>query len=221
MKDAKNIGRIIGVMLLVQLAGLIVPFALLSPLMTSEFMTNAAQNAAQVKAATLLLLANCALTIGISFAAYRVFRQHSPSQAVLLAALSAIMFTLQAVDNAHVMSMLSLSQEYARAAGSNEFFQTLSATMRAARRWTHYAELLAIDAWFFALYGILYRTALVPRALAVFGMITVLIHFASIPLPLMLGYGGTTILGAILALSHISLALWLIIKGFKEERGLA
>jgi hypothetical protein len=217
MKSEKSTGRITGGMLLVQLAGLIVPFVLLLPMTTTDYLTNAAGSSSQIKAAVLLLLANCALTIGISIVAFPVFRKHSPATAVLLVALGAIMFVLQAVDNAHLMSMLSLSQEYVRAGSSNELFQTLSAVARATRRWVHYSELLAIDAWLFVLYCSLYRFALVPRALSVLGMITVLLHFAAIPLPFFLGYSGMTPLGVPMALSQISIAVWLTVKGFKKE----
>jgi hypothetical protein len=216
MRDAKSIGRIVGILLFIQLAGLIVPFVLLHPMTTTDFLINAAASSSQIKLAVLLFFANCALTIGISIAAFPVFREHSPATAVLLVALSVIMFSLQAVDNAHLMAMLSLSEEYVRTGGSAEFFQTLSAVVRSTRRWAHYAELVAIDSWICALYSLLYRFALVPRALAVFGLTTVLLHFAAIPLPLLLGYSGMTLFGVPMALSHISLALWLIVKGFED-----
>jgi hypothetical protein len=216
MKTAKNTGRIVGIMLLVQLAGLIVPFALLHPMTNTAYLENAAGYSFQIKTAVLLLLANCALTIGISVTAFPVFRQYSSAVAVLLTALSAIMFALQAVDNAHLMSMLSLSQEYARKSNSQELFQTLSAIVRSTRRWTHYSELLVIDSWIFALYASLHHFAIVPRWVSAFGLITVLLHFTAIPLPLFLGYSGLTPLGVPMALSHITLAIWLIIKGFEE-----
>ncbi|HEY0460046.1 MAG TPA: DUF4386 domain-containing protein [Pyrinomonadaceae bacterium] len=217
MKSAKSLGRIIGILLFVQLAGLIVPFVLLHPMTGTDFLANAAASGSQVKLAVLLLLANCALTIGISIAAFPVFREYSPATAVLPVALSVLMFALQAVDNAHLMAMLSLSQEYVQKGGSDELFQTLSAVVRAARRWVHYSELIVIDSWIFVLYAALYRFSLVPRALSVFGMATVLLHFAAIPLPLILGYGGITPLGALMAVSHITLATWLAVKGFKSE----
>lgn len=205
-------------MLLVQIAGLIVPFVLLLPMTTKDFLANAAGNSSQIKVAVFLLFANCALTIGISIVAFPVFREYNSAIAVLLAALSAIMFSLQAVDNAHLMAMLSLSQEYVRAGGSGEFFETLSAVVRSTRRWVHYSELLVIDSWICVFYTLLYRFALVPRALAVFGLITVLLHFTGITLPLFLGYNVVTLMGATMALSHIALALWLIVKGFEERR---
>ncbi len=217
MKSAKNLGRIIGILLFIQLAGLIVPFALLHPIAMTDFLPNAAGNYTQIKLAVFLLLANCALTIGISIVAFPIFREYSSAIALLLVAVSIAMFSLQAVDNAHLMGMLSLSEEFVKAGGSGEYFQPLSAVIRSTRRWVHYSELLVIDTWIFVLYSFLYRFALVPRALAVFGLITVLLHFISIPLPLFLGYSGVTYLGMPMALSHISLAIWLIIKGLGER----
>lgn len=219
MKSAKSIGRIIGILLLVQLAGLIVPFVLLHPITggSREWLVNAAGSSSQIKVAVFLLFANCALTVGISIAGWPVFRRHSERMAILLGAISVIMFTLQAVDNAHVLSMVSLSQQYLQAGGPDDIFQTLAAAAGSTRRWVHYSELLAIDAWIFMLYGVLFRFRLVPRALAVFGLLTVLLHFTGITLPLWLGYSSVTLMGASMALSHLALALWLMAKGFKER----
>jgi hypothetical protein len=218
MRSAKSVGRIIGVLLLLQLAGLTVPFILMLPLTrgTSEFLVKAPAISFQIKVAVFLLFANCALTIGISSAAFPIFREYSHSMALLLVAVSVIMFSLQAVDNAHLLSMLSLSQQYAQAGGQDELFRTLAAALGATRRWGHYSELLVIDGWIFVFYSLLYRFPLVPRALAAFGLITVMLHFTGITLPLLLGYSAVTLMGATMALSHIALSLWMIAKGFKE-----
>lgn len=215
MRSEKSVGRITGILLLVQLAGLIVPFVLLLPIASKNFLAIAAAASFQIKVAVFLLFANCALTIGISISAWRVFRRYGPALALLLVALSMIMFSLQAVDNAHVMSMLSLSQHYA-AGGSEDLFQALASVLSTTRRWIHYSELLAIDAWIFLLYGLLYRFALAPRALAVFGLLTVVLHFTGITLPLFLGYQPVVLMGATMALSQVLMALYLIAKGFKE-----
>ena len=218
MRSAKSVGRIIGMLLLVQLAGLIVPFVLLHPLTSGprDFLANAAGASLQIKVAVFLLFANCAITIGIAIAAWPVFRQYSSAMALLLVAVSVIMFSLQAVDNAHVLSMLSLSQQYAQAGGPEELFQALAAVVGSGRKWAHYSELLVIDAWIFLLYSLLYRFTLVPRALAAFGLITVMLHFTGITLPLFLGYRSVTLMGATMAVSHLALVLWLITRGFEE-----
>jgi len=206
-------------LLFVQLSGLIVPFVLLRPLTTGprDFLPNAAGTSLQIKVAVLLLFANCALTIGITIAAWPVFRQYSERMALWLVAASVIMFSLQAVDNAHILSMLSLSQEYAQADGAGELFQTLAAVAGSTRRWVHFTELLVIDSWIFLLYSVLYRFALVPRALAAFGLLTVMLHFTGIPLPAFLGYSIVTLMGVTMGLSHLALALWLMVKGFEER----
>jgi hypothetical protein len=220
MRSAKSVGQLIGVLLFVHLAGLIVPFVLLHPITRSsrDWIANAAANSSQIKVAVFLLFANCALTIGVAIAAWPVFRRYSERMALWLVALGVIMFTLQAVDNAHVLSMVSLSQQYVQAGSPDDVFQTLAATAGSTRRWVHYSELLAIDAWIFMLYSVLFRFRVVPRALAIFGLLTVMLHFAGITLPLWLGYPGVTLMGASMALSHIALALWLTARGFEERR---
>ena len=219
MRSAKSVGRLIGVLLFVQLAGLIVPFVLLHPLTTGprDFLANAAGASLQIRLAVFLLFANCALTIGISIAAWPVFRQYSERMALWLVAASVIMFALQAVDNAHILSMLSLSQQYAEAGGPDGLFQTLAAVVGSTRRWVHFTELLVIDSWIFLLYCVVYRFALVPRALAAFGLLTVMLHFTGIPLPAFLGYSIVTLMGVPMGLSHLALALWLMAKGFAER----
>ena len=219
MRSAKSTGRLIGMLLFLQLAGLIVPFVLLHPLTrgSRDFLANAAGHSFQIKVAVFLLFANCALTIGIAIAALPVFRQYSEAMALWLVGVSVIMFSLQAVDNAHILSILSLSQQYAQAGGPDELFQTLAAVVGSTRRWAHFTELLVIDCWIFLLYSVLYRFAVVPRALAAFGLLTVMLHFTGIPLPGFLGYSIVTLMGVPMAVSHIALALWMMAKGFEER----
>ena len=221
MRSAKSTGRIIGMLLFFQLAGLIVPFVLLLPLTTGpqNYLANAVGASFQIKVAVFLLFANCALTIGITIAAVRVLRQYSEAMTLWLLAASVIMFLLQAVDNVHVLSMLSLSQQSAQAGGPDELFQTLAAVVGSTRRWAHITELLAIDCWIFLLYSVLYRFALVPRALAAFGLMTVMLHFTGIPLRGLVGSSPVALMGVPMALSHITLAMWLAAKGFDEAIG--
>jgi len=217
MRTAKSTGRMVGVLLFLQLAGLTGPFVLLFPLMAGPqaALANAAGASLQIKLAVVLLLVNCALTIGITIASFAIFRQLSEAMALWLLAASVILFVAQAVDNVHIMSMLSLSQEYVRTGASGGgLFQALAEVVGSTRKWAHFTELLVIDCWIFLFYAVLYRFALVPRALAVFGLVTVLFHFTGIPLLGFLGYGVVMPMGASMAVSHVALALWLVIRGF-------
>lgn len=213
----KGISRIVGILLLIQITGLIVPFIMLHPLMTGTegYLANAAGAADQIKNATLLLLLNCMVGIGVSVAAWRVVSPHSTAMATLAVALSVLMLCLQAIDNAHIMALVSLSQEYHRLGGASDL-QSLAVVAGTSRKWVHYTELLTIDAWIFLLHFTLYRFALVPRPLAAFGALTVVLHFGAIVLPAFLGYGGFMPLGAAMALGHVLLAGWLLVRGFRE-----
>ena len=109
MTHAKRTGRVVGGMLLLQLAGLMVGFFLVDALRTTDYLTNAAR----IKAGMLVLMANGLLSIGISITAWPVFRRCSQPMAMWLIVLSVIMFLLQVVDNAHIMSVLSLGKQLA------------------------------------------------------------------------------------------------------------
>jgi len=216
MRSAPGAGRFVGLLVLVQLAGLIVPFVLLLPLTRGpeSYLLHAAAAGGAIKLAVLLLLVNGALTIGIGIATYPVVRQHSEALALWLVSVGVIMFLLQAVDNVQVLSMLSLSRQYLEAGSPTEPFQAIAATLGATRRWAHLSELLAIDAWFLLFFGILFRYALVPRAVAALALATVLLHFAGVPARMFLGLGPVTPMAASMALGEIAVGGWLVAKGW-------
>jgi Domain of unknown function (DUF4386) len=222
MRSTKSIGRIIGMLLFVQLVVLTLGFILLLPLTTSAFLENAAGVSFQIRAAVLLLFAGGAVTIGIAIAGFPVFRERGYRMALWFVAFSIIWFSMQAVDNIHILSMLSLSQQYTQGGASNaELFEALATAVRSTRVWAHYTELLVIDMWFFVFYGLLFRFSLVPRALAGFGLLMVIIHTAAISLPMFIGYSRVLVLAYSLALSYLAVGTWLVVKGFKERhRGL-
>jgi hypothetical protein len=216
--SAKSTGRIVGILLLVQLVGLTVAFISLLPITTPDFLENAARVSFKIRAAVLLLLANGALTIGMSIAAFTVLRQYSYKMSLWLLAFSIIWFSMQAVDNVHILSMLSLSQQYAQGGTFNaELLGSLAATLRSTRTWAHATELLVIDTWFFIFYGLLFRSAVVPRALAGFALIMVLVHTTAIGLPVFVGYNRVLVLAYSLALSYLAVSIWLVVKGFEER----
>lgn len=216
MRSAKRVGRIIGILLFVQLLGLMVPFILMMPITSSAYLENAAGIAFQIKVAVFHLFANGAVTIGIAVAAFPLLREYSYRWALWLLAFSIIWFAMQAVDNAHIMTMLSLSQQYAEEGEANAVsYQALGAAVRSSRRWVHYTELLVIDTWFGVFYGLLFRLRMIPRALAGFGLVAVILHTAGITLPMFLGYPSVQLLGFSLALSHLAVGAWLAVKGFE------
>ncbi len=134
-----------------------------------------------------------------------------------LLALATAGFALQAVDNGALLSILSLSQEYAQAgAAKSELFQSLGLVAGAARKWAHYSYLLVAVSWLFLLYCLLYRFRLVPRALAALGLVGCLLQISGVTLRGIFGYPPMTVLAMPLAPIHVAAALWLLVKGFPE-----
>ncbi|HKP69617.1 MAG TPA: DUF4386 family protein, partial [Pyrinomonadaceae bacterium] len=114
MSDSKRAGRVVGAMLLLQFVGLMVGFILITDVLrSSDFLTTAAGNATRIKAGIMVLIANDLLTIGVSIVAWPVLSKLSQPMAMWLIILGVIMFLLQVVDGVHIMSMLSLSEQYA------------------------------------------------------------------------------------------------------------
>jgi hypothetical protein len=136
-----------------------------------------------------------------------------------LLALAVAGFTLQAVDNGALLSMLSLAHEYGKADPAKaELLEALSLAAGSARRWAHYSYLLVVGCWILLLYVLLYRFRLVPRALAAFGIAGSLLQISAVTLRALLGLAPLTVLAVPLAPAYVALAVWLIVKGFEEGR---
>jgi Domain of unknown function (DUF4386) len=217
-RSAKSIGRVIGVLLLLQLAaGLTLPFILLRPGIVGYpgFLATAAANSRQIRWAVFIAFVGAALTVALALAALPVFRRYSTATAHAFLAVCAISCTLDVVHNASVMSMLSLSQRYLEAGRSDAgLYQPLAALVASTRRWAHYTQLTAIGAWIFVFYSSLWRFRLVPRALASLGIIGILLQFTGVTLLTFLGYSQEGRMAMPLGPIHIAVAAWLMAKGF-------
>jgi len=187
----------------------------------SGFLVNAAPHSTQIAAAALVGLAAGAIFLAIAIAVFPILARSSQAAALWLVGLAIASLAASTVENMNVMSMLSLSQAYAKAnAPDRGAFELLRIVVASPRNWAHYMGLIVHGATMLALYVALYRFALVPRALAAFGVAAVILQIVAVAMPLF-GYGIVFVLLAPLGVSQLLLALWLIAKGFRGEPGLA
>lgn len=220
MTPAQRVGRIVGLLLLVLLpTGLIVPYIALKPLTTAPagFLETAAARDGLVRFSVLLLVLGGTLTVAISAGVWPVLRQHSPRLGLWVLALATANFTLQLVENAHWLTMLSVSHGFAAAGTAGaEAYRPIGVAVRSAWRWAHYAHIFVVVGWFGALYGAFFRAALVPRLLAVAGMATCVLHFIGITLPAFAGFQmpQPMLFGMPLAPATLAVAVWLMARGF-------
>lgn len=230
MKSAKSAGRTVGILLLLQLAaGLMIPFILMRPLVAGSpsFLTTAAENSFQIRAAVLLSFVGAALTVSLGITMFPVLRRYSSATAILFLVVCVISCTLDAVHSGTVMSMLSLSQQSvsagatATAAANAGMYELLGMVSASARRWAHAAQLVGIGAWIFVFYLSLFRSALIPRGLAAVGLIGIALQFIGVTMMMFLGYSVIGEMAMPMLPIQIAVAVWLIAKGFNERvRGL-
>lgn len=219
-RSAKSIGRVTGVLLLLQLAaGLMLPFILLQPGIVGypAFLAAAAENSLRIRLAVFIAFAGAGLTVGLATTMLPVLRRHSDAVAFGFLGVCAMSCVLDVVHNASVMSMLSLSQRYVDASAPDAaLYHAMGAVVASTRRWAHYTQLVAIAAWIFVFYSSLWRFRLVPRVLASLGLVGILLQFTGVTLFTFLGYRQEVRMAMPLAPIHVALALWLIVKGFDE-----
>jgi Domain of unknown function (DUF4386) len=217
MEGAKRAGRIIGVLIIIQMVGgAIVNFTLEAPLFGAPgFLVNAASHSQQLGLAVLLGLVTEALWVGIAITAFPVFGRLSQTMALWFLALAVVILAAAVVENAAVMSLVSLSEAYTKASAvEREQFQMIKIVVASARNWAHYMARILDGGAIFVFYLVLYRFALVPRALAGFGLIAVMLMITAVAMPL---FGHDVIFPMLmpLGLSQLILAVWLVTLGFR------
>ena len=223
MQTAKNAGRTIAALLLLQMpSAAIVNFVLFKSLFGPPgYLETASPNALEISFGVVLGFVMQSLAIGIALAALPVFRQYSQAMAFGLLALATVDMSVAMVEYIHVLSMVSLSQAYANTGAVNgELFKILGPAVASMRNWAHFTGLIIAGSVAFLLYGTLFRFALVPRVLAGFGMIAALLQMTSVGMPLF-GHSVVFPMLAPLGLAHLALALWLIFKGLADHQPVA
>ncbi len=222
MPSPKTTGRIIGVLFLIHLiTGLMTPYILLQPLATSKsFAVSALANPIQVRIAVMLLFLGGALTIAIAVSTWPVFRAHARTLGMWVLALAAANFALQCMEIAGYMTILTFGQEYLKAAPADvAVYNIVGVAVRSAWKWTHYSHLLVMVSWMFVLFATLWRSAIVPKVLAGLAMLTALMQITGITLPQFIPYPSPApmAMGVPLAFTYAALAIWLMVKGLKEQ----
>ena len=220
LRSAFAIGRTVGILLLLQLmSALTLPFILSKPITVGSpaFLTAVAEHTFQIRSAVLLSFVGSALTVYLGITAFQVFQLYSKFVALLFLVVCAVSCTLDVVQAGTIMSMLSISNEFViSGVRDSGLYQVVGAAVASARRSAHYTQLLAIGTWMFIFYISLFRFKLIPRVLALFGIIGVTLQFIGVTLMMFLGYRTIGEMAMPLLPIQITVAVWLTIKGFND-----
>jgi hypothetical protein len=219
VKAASDVGRAIGVLIILQMAGsATVNGVLEAPLFGAPgFLVAAAAHSRQIGLAAVLGLLAEAMWLGIAVTAFTIVYQRVPRLALWFLALTVVISAVAVVESIGVMSMLSLSEAYAKASAvEREHLQTVRVVVASARNWAHFMARMVDGGAIFVFYALLYRCALVPRPLAGFGMVAAVLMVTSVGMPLF-GHDVVFPLLAPIGVSQLLLSLWLMAKGFRYQ----
>ena len=219
MGTASQASRIVGVLIIMQMVGSgVMNFVLEAPLFKGPgFLLNAAPHSKQIALAVLIGLVTGALWVGIAITMFPIFFPRSQALALWLIALAVVILGVAIVENIGVMSMVSLSEAYTKATTVDcEQFEGARVVVAAARNWPHYIGRIFIGCATFVLYAALNRFTLVPRALAALGLIASVLMVMALVMPLF-GYQIMFLLLAPMGLTQLTLAVWLLTKGLRDQ----
>lgn len=219
MPDVKLAGRLVGALLIVQMAGSAwVNFSLEAPLFGAPgFLVNAAPHAQQVRLGALFGLAIETLWLGIAIAAWPFVSSSSRRFANGLVAFGAVVLSAAVLESVAVLTMVSLSEAYAGASAADRGpFEALRVVVAAERNWAHYVARMLDGAAAVSFFAAMYATRRLPWVLCVPGLIAAPLMIAGVAMPL---FGNAVIFPMLapLGLVQVIVAAFLLVKGFARD----
>ena len=220
MASARSAGRAMGILLFVQgVIGATVNFGLLGSTVMGPpgFLTNAALFPNRMALAALLLITTGFISVAISATVFPIFRRHTLQGALAYLVLTGAGAALAAFEASAIMSMLTISREYAAAGGADtRYYEIVGTAIRYSRYWAHYPNLIVVSGTLFLVYSILFRFSLVPRVLAGLGMATIALQLVGLCLPFF-GFPVNFYLLTPMGICHLLLSFWLVVRGFRND----
>ena len=213
--SSRKAAIIIGILIIAQMAGsALVNFVAEAPLFDGAgFLVNAAAHSNQIAVAVFIAILMEATWVAIAILAFPIISEFSTRAALSLLAVAVSCLTIGVIENAGVMSMVSLSQNYSTATAADRAqLETMRVIVSSARNWPHYFGRMFDGLAALVFYVALFRFALVPRAISGLGMIAVASMLSGLAMPFF-GHAVIFPLLAPLGLTQLALALWLIVKG--------
>jgi Domain of unknown function (DUF4386) len=209
-----------GVLFIIATAASLGSQPFLAPASGPDFLANVAAHQGQVSTGALLTIIAGLASTGIALSLYPVLRRYSEGLAIGAVGFRIIEGVTSVVSAVALLSVISLSQDYA-AAGQPEqaSYKAAGAALLAENGWLGNVGLVSA----FSVGGLLYylafyRSRLIPRWLSVWGIVGVALLMVVVGLLLFGAIGPLSVVQLVLALpiavQEMVLAVWLIGKGF-------
>jgi hypothetical protein len=186
-----------------------------------DFLTLVSASRTQVIMGALLELANGIAYLGIGMLMYPILRRHFESLALWYVGLRVIEFVMQTLSDLSPLSLVTVSEEFAKAGAPDpSSFQAVGALLLANRYWAFQMVSITLALGALLLYTMLYRSRLIPRTISAWGLIgaiTVLTTTMLDIFALSVSPGVGLVLGLPMLLNELFLGVWLIARGFNPS----
>ena len=224
MNTDRKTAIIVGVLFLLGFAGAFGP-AMVKPILDSpSYLAEISENKNLVLVGALFQLIMAFACAGIAIGLYPILKKHSESLALGAVGFRIIENVFQIVAALALLSLLTLSQESVKAdALAAPAFQTAGALLLAVHFWAA----LVLSHFGFGLgalmyYYVFYRSKLIPRWLSGWGIVAIILHFTAAFMTMFTQidpFSGspTLFLSIPIGLQELTLAVWLIVKGFNPS----
>jgi hypothetical protein len=221
---SKKSALIVGVLFILAAVTSIIGLILYNPILKSpDYLINGSEHANQVILGAVMELILVVSAIGTATTMFPILRKYNETIAlwhVCFRFLEAIIITVGVIS---MLSLVTLSREFVAAgAVDTAFFQASGTSLKALHDWTFLLGpnfMLGINT---AMYSyIFYKSKLVPRFISILGMTGSVLIFLCAMLVMFGVIEQVSVWGAIFAIpiaaNEMTLAVWLIVKGFNES----
>jgi len=215
----RSTARIAGVLWIVATAASLASTPFLSHINDSNYLSTVSVNGNEVTVGALLAFIAAIASATIAISLFPVLRKYNEGLALGAVGLRLIEGVFYIVGVVFLLSLLSLSQDFVKAASPDASFQTTGTVLLSAyHSATNVASLLAFCLGALSYYYIFYQARLVPRWLSGWGLVgAAMTLFAGL-----LGLFGVigplstpqVVLALPIAVQEMAIAVWLIFKGF-------
>ena len=224
MNSTRKTAIIVGILLIACSATTILSLALLNPILDDpQYLTRVAENEILVIIGAILEFIWAVTAMGIAIWLYPVLRKHNEALSLGSVGFRVVEGMFVFVGTLSLLSLLTLSKGFAGVGVSDPLpFKTVGTLLLAMRHWTlDGIVLIAFCLGALLYYCVFYQSRLIPRWLAVWGLVGAALSLAVVLFSLFNpGFVVSwvhTLLNAPIAFQEMVLAVWLIIKGFNPS----
>ena len=227
MTSGRAAARTVGILFLVALVTDLIGGELITRVIHApDYLTSIYPNRVPLIAGMLLELVAAAAVVGIPVVLFSTLKEHSERIAIgylgfrIVEAVTIVIYVFS------LPALLTLSQEYVKTGAPDaSHYQILGSSLMAESYWVYPMITVFFSVGVVLFYSLLYKTRLVPRFISVWGLIGIALLLAGTLLGLF-SYGdghsvvpepGIMLYAGPIALNEVTLAIWLIAKGFNPS----